>query len=187
MTPVAQSIFRLPTSTLVAAAAAMDPEALANVMRSAALDGDDHANAMMPAIFGVLAPANGGAPAKVQTPARKTASTVPPKAAPAAKVETAASKAQRVPRKTSSNVALAKGAKRSPDFLAQLMDGIEAYVLANPGCAAEQIAKHLGQKTTKLAPLTKKLVDTGKITKTGEKRGTRYHAPVSDDSDMAAE
>jgi hypothetical protein len=183
--PIANQIATLADNVLVAAAASMAPDVLANAIRLAAANDADQANAMVPPIFGALSDANsGGSPRVAPTPAITRGR---PVATPVKVEPTVTPKATRGPRKAagkaSSGEAPGKGQKRSPDVLVTLMDGIEAYVLANPGCSAEEFAKHLGQKTPKLAPLVRKLVDANKITKTGEKRGTRYHAPVSADSD----
>lgn len=182
-------IAALPDAVLVSAAADMEPDVLASALRSAALSGNDHANAMMPAIFGALAPANSGAPVKVAGEVVRLGTSKGGRIAAKVDVPAAVSKSPRGARKaatkTSNVEASTKGGKReraSSDVIAQRMDMVEAYVLANPGCQAGAVAKHVGCKAPQLANVFRALVGANKISVTGVKNGTRYHAPVSDDA-----
>ena len=193
---LAKSIAALSDAVLVSASADMEPSLLASIIRSAAND-EAVANAMIPALDRALAPANSGAAVSRKTASIAVSNARSSGAGPAlAKVTAAATaKAPRGARKTAANVMSDAGADKEPkatkgkrprasaDFVAQLMDGCEAYVLANPWCATGAIANHLGQKAPKITPLLNRLIEAGKIRKVGEKNTTRYGGPESTDDD----
>ena len=66
------------------------------------------------------------------------------------------------------------GAKRPPEELAATVAKLGAYIAKNPGQGIEAIGKALATPTKDLALPVKKLLATGKIKVTGEKRATRY-------------
>ena len=187
----AHSIEILTDDILADAARCMGAPKLATVIRAFASASDANATSILPECFAALSAANSGGATK-PAPAKVKPATASVKAA-----APVTSKAPRGARKAAAKVAsddgaskepkAAKGAKRpraSADFVAQLMDGCEAYVLANPWCATGKIADHLGQKAPKITPLLNRLIDAGKIRKVGEKNATRYGGPESaDDSE----
>ncbi len=69
-----------------------------------------------------------------------------------------------------------KGAKRSPEELAQLTASVLAYVKKNPGQRAEQIAQGLGLTTKDLALPLDKLKADKSVKPKGVRRGTTYTA-----------
>ncbi|MBN8609128.1 MAG: DNA-binding protein [Deltaproteobacteria bacterium] len=114
------------------------------------------------ALEAVRAALGGKAPV-AKAPAAAT--TKAPKAAPAVKsasTKASAPKAQR------------KGGKRDPQDLAKLVDAVAAHIAKNSGQGVETIAKYLGVSTKELALPIIKLLDAKKITRKGQRRGTRY-------------
>ncbi len=100
-----------------------------------------------------------------KAPVAKAPAAVAPKAAPAVKsasTKASAPKAQR------------KGGKRDPQDLAKLVDAVAAHIAKNSGQGVETIAKYLGVSTKELALPIIKLLDAKKITRKGQRRGTRY-------------
>lgn len=69
----------------------------------------------------------------------------------------------------------AKGAKRSPEAMAETMERLDNYVSDYPGQGTEEIGKALSLSTKEIARPMKKLIDDGKIKTTGQKRATRYY------------
>jgi hypothetical protein len=68
----------------------------------------------------------------------------------------------------------AKGEKRTPQALAQLVGKLQSEIKATPGLRMEQIAKSLGTTTKELALPAKKLISEKKIKTKGERRATKY-------------
>jgi len=68
----------------------------------------------------------------------------------------------------------AKGEKRSPQDLAQLVGKLLSEIKAKPGLRMEQIAKGIGSSTKELALPAKKLIAEKKIKTKGERRATKY-------------
>jgi hypothetical protein len=68
----------------------------------------------------------------------------------------------------------AKGEKRSPQALTQLVGRLLSEIKAKPGLRMEQIAKALGSTTKDLALPAKKLIAEKKIKTKGERRATKY-------------
>jgi hypothetical protein len=68
----------------------------------------------------------------------------------------------------------AKGEKRSPQALTQLVSRLLSEIKAKPGLRMEQIAKALGSTTKDLALPAKKLIAEKKIKTKGERRATKY-------------
>jgi len=68
----------------------------------------------------------------------------------------------------------AKGEKRSPQDLTQLVGRLLSEIKAKPGLRMEQIAKALGSTTKDLALPAKKLIAEKKIKTKGERRATKY-------------
>ncbi|MCC6217326.1 MAG: DNA-binding protein [Polyangiaceae bacterium] len=66
------------------------------------------------------------------------------------------------------------GQKRPPEEIAQTLDNVLAYVTENPGVGVEQIAAALGTKTRLLTLPIRKLLESGALTRDGEKRATKY-------------
>jgi hypothetical protein len=69
-----------------------------------------------------------------------------------------------------------RGAKRTPEELAQLTEGLYEYIAGNPGQGVEAIGKALGIETKELALPIKKLIADGRISTEGQKRATKYFA-----------
>jgi len=69
-----------------------------------------------------------------------------------------------------------KGAKRSPEEIAQLTDQLHKFILKNPGLRIEQIAEGLGIDTKELVLPIKKLAAAKVLSTKGQKRATRYSA-----------
>ena len=67
-----------------------------------------------------------------------------------------------------------RGAKRTPDELANLQQDFLAFVHKNPGLRIEQINKELGLSTKDLALPIRKLVADGSLKVKGKKRSTTY-------------
>lgn len=67
-----------------------------------------------------------------------------------------------------------KGAKRSPEQLAQLDAAAVAFVKDNPGKGVEHMAKGLGVPSNDLKSRIALLIDAKKLRKTGHKRATKY-------------
>ena len=67
-----------------------------------------------------------------------------------------------------------KGGKRDPLVIAKLTDAVGAYVKASPGQGVEAIAKGLGVRSGEITLPIAKLLASGALKKTGEKRATRY-------------
>lgn len=85
------------------------------------------------------------------------------------------------PRKTPAAIATAavpqkKGGKRSAADLGEMSDALLAYVKANPGQRAEQIATALGTDAGTMRLPMQKLVASKMIRTEGQKRGTQYFA-----------
>lgn len=76
----------------------------------------------------------------------------------------------------------ASGQKRPPEEIAQTLDNVLAYVTENPGVGVEQIAAALGTKTRPLTLPIRKLVTSGALTRTGEKRATKYYPATAESS-----
>lgn len=72
------------------------------------------------------------------------------------------------------SVRRAKGEKRSPQALTQLVGRLLSEIKAKPGLRMEQIAKTLGSTTKDLALPAKKLIAEKKIKTKGERRATKY-------------
>jgi len=68
----------------------------------------------------------------------------------------------------------AKGEKRSPQALLQLVSRLQAEIKGKPGLRMEQIAKALNSSTKELALPAKKLIAEKKIKTKGERRATKY-------------
>jgi hypothetical protein len=68
----------------------------------------------------------------------------------------------------------AKGQKRAPEDLAELVDQLLNSIKATPGQRMEQIAKTLKSSTQELALPAKKLIAEKKIKTKGERRATKY-------------
>ena len=68
----------------------------------------------------------------------------------------------------------AKGQKRAPEDLAELVDQLLNSIKATPGQRMEQIAKTLKSTTQELALPAKKLIAEKKIKTKGERRATKY-------------
>jgi hypothetical protein len=68
----------------------------------------------------------------------------------------------------------AKGEKRSPQALTQLVGRLHSEIKAKPGLRMEQIAKAIGSTTKDLALPAKKLLAEKKIKTKGERRATKY-------------
>ena len=68
----------------------------------------------------------------------------------------------------------AKGEKRSPQALTQLVGRLLTEIKTKPGLRMEQIAKSLGSTTKDLALPAKKLIAEKKIKTKGERRATKY-------------
>ena len=79
-----------------------------------------------------------------------------------------------------------RGAAVSGAASAQILD----YVAANPGSRLEQIAKGLGKASASLKPTVAAMLESGALTKTGQRRGTSYSvgsgaAPAASDEGAA--
>ncbi|MBN8609635.1 MAG: DNA-binding protein [Deltaproteobacteria bacterium] len=97
--------------------------------------------------------------------------------APAAKAPAAV--ATKAPKPVAAKAPVArksKGGKRDPKDLAKLVDTVEAHIAKNSGHGVETIAKYLNVSTKDLALPIIKLLDAKKITRKGQRRGTRYFA-----------
>lgn len=68
------------------------------------------------------------------------------------------------------------GAKRSPAELDQLQNDLLSAITNNPGLRIEALAQVLGVPSKTLTLPTRKLLNTKKIRKKGEKRATTYFA-----------
>jgi F0F1-type ATP synthase membrane subunit b/b' len=68
----------------------------------------------------------------------------------------------------------AKGQKRAPEDLAELVDQLMNAIKTTPGQRMEQIAKALKSSTQELALPAKKLIAEKKIRTKGERRATKY-------------
>jgi hypothetical protein len=77
-------------------------------------------------------------------------------------------------RSASLGASRAKGEKRSPQALAQLVGRLQSEIKAKPGLRMEQIAEALGSSTKELALPAKKLIAEKKIKTKGERRATKY-------------
>ncbi len=131
---------------------------------------------VMTALGGVaptVAVAAKAAPAKAAAPKAAPKKAAPVKAAP---VKAAPPRAEKpaLPLKPPTRAARPVGAKRPPEELAATVAKLGAYVAKNPGLGIEAIGKALATPTKDLALPVKKLLATGKIKVTGEKRATRY-------------
>ena len=71
---------------------------------------------------------------------------------------------------------LAKGAKRSPAELEELVSTLHGYIKANPGQRIEQIKKAVGFSTKDLVLPVRKLIEAGAVRVEGHKRSTKYFA-----------
>lgn len=67
-----------------------------------------------------------------------------------------------------------KGAKRDPKDLETLVDAVRTHISQHSGEGVEAISKHMGVSTKELALPIIKLLDAKKITRKGQRRGTRY-------------
>lgn len=77
--------------------------------------------------------------------------------------------------------AAASGQKRPPEEIEQTLEAVLGYVTGNPGVGVEQIAAALGTKTRPLTLPIRKLLKAGVITRSGEKRATKYF-PATEES-----
>lgn len=68
-----------------------------------------------------------------------------------------------------------KGAKRTPEQLAQIDAAAVAFVKANPGKGVEHMAKSLGVPSNDLKSRISILIDGKRLKKTGFKRATKYY------------
>jgi hypothetical protein len=68
----------------------------------------------------------------------------------------------------------AKGQKRAPEDLAELVNQLLSTITKTPGQRMEQIAKTLKSSTQELALPAKKLIAEKKIKTKGERRATKY-------------
>jgi predicted component of type VI protein secretion system len=128
--------------------------------------------------LGGAAPKAAAAKAPVAKPAPAASrgpASAPKKAAPAAKPAAKAPAAKPgLPLKPPTRAARPPGAKRPPEELAATTAKLGAYIAKNPGLGIEAIGKALAIPTKDLALPVKKLLSSGKIKVTGEKRATRY-------------
>jgi len=92
----------------------------------------------------------------------------------------------RPPAQKSGGGARAKGAKRSPEELAALVESLFETVKASPGLRVEQLAQEMGIATKELALPAKKLIADGRIYTEGQKRATQYFAGSGGSSRAAA-
>lgn len=61
----------------------------------------------------------------------------------------------------------------------QLAKDILSVVAANPDCSMGVLTEALGEPATALRPTVNELLDSGKLKKKGERRGTRYFVKAS--------
>ena len=66
--------------------------------------------------------------------------------------------------------------RRSAAEVEGLADSLLNYVINNPGQRAEVIAAEMAVDTNAMRPVMKKLIATGKVTTTGQRRGMTYSA-----------
>lgn len=79
------------------------------------------------------------------------------------------------------------GVKRPARDIADMAERLNAYIIAHPGKRIEQIAAGMGlAKTTPLQLPIVKLLRARAITKTGDRRATRYYPAARDHSARAA-
>jgi hypothetical protein len=83
-------------------------------------------------------------------------------------------KPQQLPLRLEPEPAAAPSGKRSAEEIGSSMVQIVEYVRVNPGQGVEHIARGLGMETKELALPIKKLLATGKLKSTGQKRATKY-------------
>ena len=67
-----------------------------------------------------------------------------------------------------------RGGKRSPKALASLTGKLGSAIAARPGLRIEEIGKRMGARTKDLALPIRKLLASGAIRRTGQKRATKY-------------
>lgn len=67
-----------------------------------------------------------------------------------------------------------KRGRRSSHDTAAMAERILAYVRANSGTGAGDIARAVGSTTTGIRPVTQGLIADGKLRTTGQRRGTKY-------------
>lgn len=79
-------------------------------------------------------------------------------------------------RRTSGNGRRKKRTRRTAADYSALGDQILAYVKANPGCGAGEIAEAVGSTTTAIRPVTAELIAAKQLRTTGQRRGTKYFA-----------
>ena len=69
-----------------------------------------------------------------------------------------------------------KRGRRSSKAVTKTTEAALAFVTANPGCTVGDIGASVGISTKELRLPLQKLLASGQLTTTGQKRGTRYHA-----------
>ena len=80
------------------------------------------------------------------------------------------------PRKAAAKPASGKRGRRSSAAVTRTTEAALAYVAANPGCSVGDIGAGVGASTKELRLPLQKLLSSGQLRTTGQKRGTRYHA-----------
>lgn len=65
-------------------------------------------------------------------------------------------------------------ARRSPGELSDLSDALLAYVRNNPGQRGEEIAVAMATNSGTIRPVMKRLIEDGKVTTEGQRRGMTY-------------
>ena len=68
-----------------------------------------------------------------------------------------------------------RGQKRDPKVIAATTDKLHSAISSKPGQRIEEIAKAISMSTKELALPIKKLLDTKRIRKSGQKRATQYY------------
>ena len=176
-------------TSLARAAHSLTPEVMASVMRSAALD-DEIADLILPSVLGEALEAGEisinkrdiiADPNKAKAPLRSgrgSATTPVVNTKPVARQFRKAPAKEKVASTPKAakpvSATKAKGVKRTPDVMAQLMDMVHEHVRENPGQGVEQIGKALGQKTKELTRPIANLLENKRIHSKGQKRATRY-------------
>jgi len=69
-----------------------------------------------------------------------------------------------------------KRTRRTDADYRALGDQILAFIKANPGCGAGEVADAVGSTTTAIRPVTAELIAAKQLRTTGQKRGTKYFA-----------
>ena len=70
--------------------------------------------------------------------------------------------------------ARAKGEKRSQEEIGKSADRAFSFIEKNPGSSMEQISRELGSSTYEMALPMRRLLEEKRVSKKGEKRGTKY-------------